>query len=260
MRRAQLPFASPPGLPLSPLPAPCSLLLPMSKNRPNTPQRDSSGSAARRGNRPSAAVRIVVSVMLVWHVSAVFLAPLSIPPSSGLVRRVAQGPPMQWYLNGLYLNHGYAFFAPDPGDGHLVRYVVLDQNRRPIKEGEFPNRETQWPRLFYHRYFMLAEQTGAGLEDQLDPNRGPRRYLEAFARHLLRQYDGQTAHVHWIAHRPPDPTRVSTPVNLRDPANYTERLEVVQRRSDLTPRPVITPGPRNAGRPAAANPWTGATR
>jgi hypothetical protein len=208
------------------------------------------------------AVRIIVSVFLVWHVSAVFLAPLSIPPSSGLVRSIAQGPPMQWYLNLLYLNHGYNFFAPDPGDGHIVRYQVYDQNRQPIKDGqgEFPNRNTQWPRLFYHRYFMLAEQVGWGLGDGLDPNKGPRRYLEAFGRHLLQKYDGQMVTVQWIAHRPADPLPGPVPVKLDKPESYTQVLEVVQRRSDLERRKPKPPDPRDARRPAAANPWTGVTR
>ena len=28
------------------------------------------------------------------------------------------------YLEAAYLDHGYAFFAPDPGPSHLVRYEL----------------------------------------------------------------------------------------------------------------------------------------
>lgn len=61
------------------------------------------------------------------------------------------------YINAMYLNHGYAFFAPNPGPSHLVRYrIEFDDGREPI-EGVFPDLKTQRPRLLYHRHFMLAE-------------------------------------------------------------------------------------------------------
>jgi hypothetical protein len=49
----------------------------------------------------------------------------------------------------MYLDHGYFFFAPNPGPSHLVG--IRDQSVL------FPDRKEQWPRLLYHRYFMLSE-------------------------------------------------------------------------------------------------------
>ncbi len=60
-----------------------------------------------------------------------------------------------------YLNHGYAFFAPDPGPSHLIRAEAsFDDDHETITE-TFPNLDEQWPRLLYHRHFMLSEQLNA---------------------------------------------------------------------------------------------------
>ena len=62
------------------------------------------------------------------------------------------------YLNLLYLNHGYEFFAPDPAGTFVIDYQVTQADGKVI-EGRLPSLELQWPRLFYHRHMMLAEQT-----------------------------------------------------------------------------------------------------
>ena len=69
--------------------------------------------------------------------------------------------PIRGFSEFAYLNHGYAFFAPDPGPSHLfrVRVVSSDPDAIGTDEGErtYPDLERQWPRLLYHRHFMLAE-------------------------------------------------------------------------------------------------------
>jgi hypothetical protein len=57
----------------------------------------------------------------------------------------------------MYLNHGYAFFAPDPGPNHLVDYKVEFADGRPAVSGRFPDLSKERPRLLYHRHFMLSE-------------------------------------------------------------------------------------------------------
>lgn len=57
----------------------------------------------------------------------------------------------------MFLDHGYFFFAPNPGASHLVHYKVeFADGREPI-EGRFPDLKQQQPRLKYHRHFMIAE-------------------------------------------------------------------------------------------------------
>src|SRR5262249_2500500 len=64
---------------------------------------------------------------------------------------------LQPYISALFLDHGYFFFAPNPGPNHLVDYKLEFADGRAPQEGRFPNLTTERPRLLYHRYFMLSE-------------------------------------------------------------------------------------------------------
>ena len=116
---------------------------------------------------------------------------------------IAQKPPMQWYLDALYMNQGHSFFAPDVGPGHLIRYQLFDQSGREIEQGEFPNRKEHWPRLFYHRHFMLADQSELPSDDKQFRDYWQRKYLEAYGRHLLRiNENAQSVRLQRFAHWP----------------------------------------------------------
>jgi hypothetical protein len=180
---------------------------------------------------------------------------MSVGQSSQLVINIAQQPPAQWYLDVLYLNHGYHFFAPNPGDGHLIYFDLFDAQGNAIKQGKFPDWDLYRPRLWYHRHFMLAEQVGAGGTDE----QWQRRYLEAYARQLLRQFGGESVRVRWIAHRPPSPYGLPRPPKLDEPASYSVRMEVVQRRSDLGPTD-DSETQATAEEPDVANRWIGVPR
>ena len=235
---------------------------PGNKPRPSAPQRES-GSGSRKGGRPSVAIRTVASVVILWHFTAVFLAPMSIQPTSQLVVDIAQRSAMQWYLDALYINHGYHFFAPNPGAGHLIYFDVYDAQGNVVRQGKFPDWDVQWPRLWYHRHFMLAEQVGVGLQNPQGPGEGERKYLAAYARQLLRQYGGESARVRWIEHQPLDPFRVNPnqPIKLDAPETFKLVLEVVQRRSDLGPEDAEETSQHSTERhDVAKSGWTRATR
>lgn len=76
---------------------------------------------------------------------------------------------------GLFMGHGYRFFAPNPGDSHLVQYKITRQDGTQIK-GMFPDRNSAWPRLLYHRWFMLSETIFA--EHAQTPSRNEFRKLD----------------------------------------------------------------------------------
>ena len=245
--------AKPPATPQPP---------PGNKPRPSTPQREP-GAGGRKTGRPSALVRAIATILILWHLTAVFLAPMSIPPTSQLVVDIAQGRGMQWYLDALYINHGYYFFAPDPGAGRLVYFDVYDAQGNPVRQGKFPDWDVQWPRLWYHRHFMLADQVGLGLQSPQGPGEGERKYLRAYARQLLRQYGGESARVRWIEHQLLDPFRVNPnqPINLDAPDSYKLVLEVVQRRADLGPEEAEQTSQLSTERhDVATSGWTRATR
>jgi hypothetical protein len=112
-------------------------------------------------NHWSPRVRLLVSVWLLLHLAAVFLPPMhfatqvgdggSSPATDAVIGK------LRWYIGPLYLDHGYFFFAPNPGPNHLVRYRVEFDDDRPAIEATFPDLKTHWPRLLYHRHFMLSE-------------------------------------------------------------------------------------------------------
>lgn len=103
----------------------------------------------------SAWLRRCVSVALLVYLAIVLLGPLSNPVGSEFLTR-----PMADFVSpahrALFLGHGYRFFGPDPGPGHLVVYRVTDTDGNLI-EKRFPDRDQNWPRLLYHRWFMLSE-------------------------------------------------------------------------------------------------------
>jgi len=106
---------------------------------------------------------ILAAVLL--HLLAVLAEPLTFfsrsdfqsgPEFFGLRRTLAP------YVEWMYLDHGYFFFAPNPGPNHLVaaqEKISEPNTARRLKPDAviFPDRKTHWPRLLYHRYFMLSE-------------------------------------------------------------------------------------------------------
>jgi hypothetical protein len=219
------------GAPIKPTAAP---MQPTNKPRPNPPQKESGGNTGRRNGRLALPLRILISLLIVWHLTAVALAPMSVPPSSQLVVELAQRPPVQWYLDALYLNHGYHFFAPEPGAGHLIRYELFDTRGSIMAQGEFPNLKEQWPRLRYHRHFMLADQAGLPSDDKQYRDHWQRAYLESYARHLLRIHeDADAVRVRRVAHWPIPRNFFLEGRKLTDPEGYETVMEVTQRRSDL---------------------------
>jgi hypothetical protein len=111
----------------------------------------------RNNQRWPVGARVIVSVIILFHLAAVIISPLTmLMPSPDLlvpIRRVFEP-----YQQLTYLGHGYQFFAPDPGPSHHVQYSVVTHDGKKI-EGHFPDRENHWPRLHYHRWFMLSERT-----------------------------------------------------------------------------------------------------
>lgn len=77
--------------------------------------------------------------------------PFGASPSATLFRA-----PTRAYSQLAYLDHGYAFFAPDPGPSHLIRATITPADGEPIRR-YYPDLQDQRPRLLYHRHFMLAE-------------------------------------------------------------------------------------------------------
>lgn len=147
-------------------------------NEPFTDQPETPPPAGWTGRRLP---RGAVNLWLVFHLAAVIIAPASVSPSSDLVGSAWEL--FQPYLDVLYLNHGYHFFAPEPSYSKLLSFEAVRDDGTTVR-GRIPSRST-WPRLLYHRYFMLTEHMSDEPDDDdkaLTDDEKP--LVESYARHL----------------------------------------------------------------------------
>jgi hypothetical protein len=97
----------------------------------------------------------LISALLMVHLLAIFSAPFAGPPAPSIfANELARF--FRPYLQAGYLFHGYRFFAPNPGASHLIEYEAILENGE-ITTGTFPDLKEHWPRLYYHRHFMISE-------------------------------------------------------------------------------------------------------
>ena len=109
-------------------------------------------------NKLSPALKPVVSCAILFYLFVLILGPLSNPVGSEhLTQPIAQK--VKPIHRALFLGHGYRFFAPNPGPSHLVEFEITQEDGTVVT-GRFPDRgdsENSFPRLQYHRWFMLSE-------------------------------------------------------------------------------------------------------
>ncbi len=213
------------------------------------PVADLDAPALRRSTRT------IISVLLVFHLTAIFVPPFFFETTSGgesspFARQLLAL--FQQYVDAAFLNHGYAFFAPDPGPSHLVRYRLEFDDGRPPVEQTFPDISRHWPRLLYHRHFMLAEQLHSDFVPPepppgLDPEqlrnwqRGRDRYVakwESYKNHLTAKYGAARVELVRIEHLLPPPIIPPGGINLHDPNSFIELSE------DAMPEPLFPDVPR----------------
>jgi len=189
--------------------------------------------------------RRLFSLLIAAHLLAVIVPPLAfqasgpfgLAPSIASVMRLVQP-----YAQFMYLDRGYAFFAPDPGPSHLIQAGLIDASGE-LTELVFPNLDDQWPRLLYHRHFMLAEflndiHQPPGPPPELiqeDPQaaqawRDARARYEhvraSIVRHLESQYPGRSVAIRRMEHSIPDViTFGEESIVLTDPRLYQVLLD-----------------------------------
>ena len=235
----------------------------MSKRQPAPPSDSNTPQAS--GLQPWA--KSLVSLLLMLHIAAVAIGPMAFISRSGVGASPLMEPVARFfrpYINAMYLNHGYAFFAPDPGPNHLVDYTVEFADGRPAVTGRFPELKTERPRLLYHRHFMLSEALNTRFAPPtFDPEPSPppltasaaerqrhvetkRRYEQAKARwqharkqyeamrksienHLKLSYGGDRVKIVRIEHRPAEPDEVLSGQRLSADETYREMPETLDR-------------------------------
>ncbi|MDZ4782709.1 MAG: hypothetical protein SGJ19_20880 [Planctomycetia bacterium] len=183
---------------------------------------------------PSLRARVIGSVLIAFHMAAIIIAPWSAPPSSPLAQTAAR--PFQPYLQAGYLNHGYHFFAPEPGPSHLVRYE-LKMPGGSVKSGRFPDLAEHQPRLLYHRHFMLTEFLNQIPPDEKSAEQwrtqpewplqqlsaGQRQLARGYADHLLNKHGAASVKLYLVRHHFPSPIDVQKGMKLDDASLYQEK-------------------------------------
>jgi hypothetical protein len=103
----------------------------------------------------SPGVRTVATIAILFFLFVIVIAPLANPIGSASFT-IPLAKAVSPIHRALFLGHGYRFFGPDPGPSHLVDYIVTRSDGSQV-QGRFPDRQRYWPRLLYHRWFMLSE-------------------------------------------------------------------------------------------------------
>lgn len=162
---------------------------------------------------PPRPVRLLISLAILVYLAGVIIAPLSgPPPASELAQVILQ--PFRPLLGGLYLGHGYRFFAPDPGPGHSLRWTITLPDGS-TRSGTTPDAVRDWPRLLYHRRFMVAEK----LAPLVPPPDAPAEIrararvdwlplVKGVAANLLRTHGGERITLELVEHYLPAPDEV----------------------------------------------------
>lgn len=160
------------------------------------------------------AIRAVTSIAIMVYLMAVVLPPLAgPPPASRLANLVLQ--PLRPLVGALYLGHGYRFFAPNPGPGHSIRWVATMPDGT-TRSGAIPDAAADWPRLLYHRRFMVAEKIDALVPPADAPAEVRQRAKAAWlplvkgvAGNILRHTGATTVRLERVEHYLPDPEEVT---------------------------------------------------
>ena len=171
--------------------------------------------AARSQPEPawSRPARWLASPLIAGYLAAVIVPPLAGPPPASALAGVLRQP-LRPLIGALYLDHGYRFFAPDPGPGHSIRWTVTMPDGT-TRAGEIPDREADRPRLLYHRRFMIAEKIAAQVPTAEAPPEVRERakpewlpLVKGVAGNVLRQTGGASVRLEMVEHYLPGPEEV----------------------------------------------------
>jgi hypothetical protein len=174
---------------------------------------DPSRLVPRPGGRWPPALRAIVSLGVCVYLTAVIVPPLAGPPPASVLAGAALQP-LRPLVGALYLGHGYRFFAPDPGPGHSITWEV-SMSDGSTRRGSIPDPRADFPRLLYHRRFMISEKIAA-LVPPTDAPQEVRRQgrgdwqplVKDVAGQLLVRHGGATVTLALVEHYLPTPEEV----------------------------------------------------
>lgn len=117
------------------------------------------------------------------------------------------------------MNHGYHFFAPEPGASTVVRYVAT-RSDGSVVTGQIPDRSQHIPRLLYHRHFMLTESL-ASADGSADERLKP-LLVSALARQIAREQRAESLVLTRVTHMLPTMQWIRAGQDLQHPDLFLE--------------------------------------
>jgi hypothetical protein len=157
-------------------------------------------------------LRWCINLGVILHFSAIIAAAVVIGPAPGYAQAI-------WnvfhpYLQALFLNHGFNFFAPEPSPSTLMDFEALRADGSTVK-GRIPERSI-WPGLLYERHLLLTEHIG------VVPEGFRYEWYRSYARHLCRKFGATKVHLVLLTHFPLEMEDVREGERLDDPFTYRE--------------------------------------
>ncbi len=162
---------------------------PAAKQR-DVPARPPSDSTSRK--RPNRVLRYFINIWVVLHFTAVIAAAATVGSGSGYVLAVWQI--FHPYLQVLFLNHGFNFYAPEPSATTMMAFEA-ERTDGSFASGQIPDPALR-PRLLYQRHLLLTEHIGLVPDNERDP------WYRSYARHLCRKFGATKVHLTLIRHEP----------------------------------------------------------
>jgi hypothetical protein len=156
-------------------------------------------------------LRYCINVWVLLHFTAIIAAAASTGPAPGYALAV-------WglfhpYLEFLFLNHGFNFYAPEPSSSMLMEFEAVRADGSTVT-GQIPDRAL-WPRLLYQRHLLLTEHISIAPDDR-------RPWYQSYAHHLCRKYRASKVHLTLVSHAPMPMELVRDGGRLDDPFTYTK--------------------------------------
>jgi hypothetical protein len=133
-------------------------------------------------------VRVVVSLVLLFHGLAVLTGALGVPPSSMLERHFADA--FMPYYGLLDLGYAYRFYAEPPPTPVVT--ATLRYTSRPDEMVRLPGRNVAGPRMRHQRQLALANALFMDVQEAKERTGDASRSLlaRAYARHLCASRPG----------------------------------------------------------------------
>jgi hypothetical protein len=158
----------------------------------------------------------IVNIWLLFHLIAIFLPAFSVPPSPEVIQDLYWS--TRFYSQAIYMDHGYHFFGPDPGDSTLLRFVATKQDGTTVR-GTYPSRHI-FPRLRYHRHFMLTEAIPR--ISNFDGELGALQ-ANAYAERILKATEAESVRLYRVTHQMTSVDRFLAGGRLDDPETYSDQ-------------------------------------